>query len=419
MHRGLSVLVAALVVLTGVATPVAAQGDEEVTLTVSVVDRAGASVSDAELTATWDGGAAEATTAGNGKAFLDVPAGANVSVAVSHRNYVRNAPYPVRNASESEVTVPVSRGGTLSIDARDADGPVSGARVILRRDGAIIDDNYTDESGTYVTDSIERGEYSVVVRKSGYYRNVSTVEVDGRVERDATLRRGSVSLRFNVTDPHYSPPRPVGGVTLALGGVGEFRTLASGEQTVRAPVNSQLDLQAGGDAYETTSRRISIGEAATEVNVSVSRTPAVNLTTVSERVVAGERVAVDVVDEYGEPIPDAQITLDGEAIARTDDGGRAVVRIGNAGDHDLRASADGVQSEPVTVSAVSAETETATATSTAAPTAGATETATATETPAPDDGEGGSGVTSLGFTVLTGVLGMAVAIAALLFVRRD
>jgi hypothetical protein len=426
--RGLSLLVAALVLFAGITTPVAAQeteteteteGDGEVTLTVSVVNGAGAPVADADLTARWDEGSANVTTAGNGKAFVDVPSGADVRFDVSHSAYVRNRPHVVRNASEGDVTITVARGGSLSMRVRDSEGPVGNARVILRSGGDIVDDARTDDAGRYTVEPIEQGTYSVVVRKVGYYRNISTVEVDGSVERSAVIRQGSVTLHFNVTDPHYSPPRPVGGATLALDGVGQTVTLSSGEQVINAPVNSRIALEVSKDAYETTTRTIEIGERDRWVNVSVSRVAAANLTAVSERVVAGERVAVEVADEYGQPIENATILLDGESAARTDGTGGAAVRVPSSGEHELRARTGRLESDPVTVRAVSAETPTPESTSTPTPAPTASPTASPTATAAPQTTDGGSGVTTLGFTVLTGLLGMAVSIAALLFVRRD
>ncbi|MFB6130881.1 MAG: hypothetical protein ABEJ28_08685 [Salinigranum sp.] len=410
MVRVIAAVVVVLVALVAVAGPVGAQ--EDVTITVSVVDNAGGAVSHADLTVSWNGGSAEATTKSNGKALVDVPKGSDLNISVSHPQYVRNDPYEVTNATGEEVTVEVAPRGSLAVHASEAAGAASDARVIVRKGGHIVADGVTDGSGTYRTGAIEQGEYSVAVRKPGYYRNLSTVTVDGSVSHDVRIRQGSVSLHFEVTDPHFSPPHPVGGVTLALGGVGEFKTLASGEQDIRVPVNTDLSLSASKDGYDTVTRSVSVGEKDDRVNVSISRTKAVNLTAVNNRVVAGERVAVTAVDEYGDPIEGAAVLIDGDRTATTDASGHAAVRVSDVGEHELRARFNGTDSSSVTVRALQGETATPT------PTATATPSPTAAATPTPTETAGQSGVSTFGLTLLTGFVGIAVAIAVLVVLSR-
>ena len=79
------VLVLSLVAAAG---GVVAQSSETVTVTIAVRDQADNPISDAELDVEWDGGSTTATTAGNGKAFVDVPADARVTISVTHPRYV-------------------------------------------------------------------------------------------------------------------------------------------------------------------------------------------------------------------------------------------------------------------------------------------------------------------------------------------
>jgi hypothetical protein len=394
-----TVLVATVLVTSALAVPVAAQSDTA-TLTVTVQGPDDTAVPGAELSASWDGGSATETTAGNGKAFIDVPAGANVTIDVSSDQYVRNQPFVVTNASSSEITIDVAPKAELVVEARESSGPVADAQVIVRKGGAVIASGQTDDGGEFATGTIEAGEYGVTVRKRGYYRNSTTLDVSDTTETTLTVRQGSVTLQFNVTDPHFSPPEPVGGVTLALDSVGEFQTLSSGEQDVRVPVNAELELTASKDEYRTVSRTIDVEETARSVNVSISRREQVNLTPVSSRIVAGEVAVVRVTNEYDEPIEGATVRLDGESVSETDEDGEATVRIGTAGEHTLSARARGITSASANVTALQGDGTTA------------TPTGTATATPSPTQ----TGGTVPGFTVTAALL--AVLVTFVLLRRR-
>jgi len=390
------------------APPAAAQEDT-VTLTVGVETTSGDSVAGADLEATWDGGSRSATTASNGRAFLDVPRGVNVSIAVSHREYVRNRPVDVRNATERDLTVDVYPPGTLRVDVGDGTGPVADARVIVRKGGRIVASGRTDGDGTVASGDVERGEYSVDVVKRGYYRNVSRLTVDGEVRHRVSIRQGSASLRVRAVDPHFTPPRPVPEAVVRIDGVGEFRTLDAGTQTVDVPVNADLAVAVTKTGYETNETTVSVAETDASVNRSISRTPVVNLTTVNRRVVTGERVVLTTLDEYGDPIEGARISLDGETTVSTDASGQAALRIDSAGNHTLRAAANDRTSEPVTVTAVDPDANESTASPSPTPTA----TATTTPTPTPTTSDTGIPGFTLALTLV------ALLAAALVAARRS
>lgn len=402
------VLVAAVVVFAGLAAPVAAQEDA-VTMTVTVENQSGEPVRNATVTASWDGGSVTARTAANGKAFVDVPSGANVELDVSHPQYVRNRPYVVEDAESDEVTVDVARKGAIAVDVTDAAGPVANATVAVRRDGRVVTRGQTNASGGYRTGTIERGEYDVGVVKRGYHHNATEVDVDGNVSAAVDLHRGSVTLSFEVEDPYYDLNRPLGDVTLAVDSIGSVKTLSSGEAKMQVPVNSRLRLTAVKDGYETVSRTVDVDESDREVEVSMSLAPSLNVTSVNERTVVGESVVVDVVDEYGDPVAGATVLLDGESVATTDQSGRATVRINATGEHELVARTSDVTSDPATVRAVSADDETTTTAETTTGTTAATTATTVTE--------GTTGETTPGFTPLTGVVAL-LALTALTALRR-
>jgi len=96
----------------------------------------------------------------------------------------------------------------------------------------------------------------------------------------------------------------------------------------------------------------------------------------------GERVALTVRDEYGDPIEGAVISLDGEMAVRTDAGGQAALRIDSVGNHTVQAAVSDRTSEPMTVRAVDPDENGSTATPTP------TSTATPSPTPSPTTTDG-------------------------------
>ncbi len=354
--RILVLFVASLMVISGVPAPATATAD--VTLTVSVVNANGNPVENAELTAEWANGSTTARTASNGKAFLDVPEGADVAITVSHPNFVRNFPVEVDNATEQEVTVDVRRKGTLSVEVTDANGPVEDARVVLREEGRIVDNLRTDASGTVQFTSIEQREYSVAVRKERYFIERFDVVVNSSTDRAVSLETGTVTLTVRVVDDHFDPPRSVANATVRVGEFATIRTLDDGRQTVSIPVNTDFSLEVTKDAYETTTSNVQVGESDTTVNVTISRSPLLNLTAGNERIVAGESVVVTVRDEYGDPVEGVRIELDGEAVGETDADGQLRVQIDDPGDHELVAVNDSLRSSPISVRAIEESAET-------------------------------------------------------------
>lgn len=384
-----------------------AAADGVVTLTVTVEDRDENPVQGAELVATWEDGDATATTASNGKAFLDVPHGANVSIAVDHDEYVRNAPYDVENATEREITVDVARQGELVIRASHDDAPVDDVDVVVRKDGQRIVSGETSADGEFETGVIEQGDYTVAVVKPGYYRQSHTVTVDGSVSRAVELDRGSVLLSIELADDYYEEPRSIEGARIAVGEIATVSTLGSGEAIARVPVNTRVVLDVSKEGYEGTSRSIGIRETDRNVSVTMNREPRLEAVPGNERIVSGEQVTVSVVDEYDDPVENATIRLDGDDVEETGDDGTASVRIEEVGEHEIVAVRDGLESEPVTVRAVADETETPTATP--APTS--TPTATPFETPTPTPTEGGTA----GFGI---VLALVAVVVGVLLARR-
>jgi hypothetical protein len=411
------VLVVGLVVvasLAGAAGSAAAQSDSEVvTLTIEVVNPStNQRLGGVDLVARWNGGEATATTASNGRAFLDVPEAATVEITVEDDEYTRNEPYRIRVATEREHTIEVARQAELDVTVRDAEGPVADARVALRQDGIAVVTGRTDSDGRFDSGTVAQGRYTLSVVKPGYYRSTTEVIVAGSPERTVDIERGRVDYDVVVEDPHFDPARPVSDATVSIERVGDLTTGDRGAASTLVPVNSQLRVQVTKEGYGTATETITVNESAGSTVFSISREPSLSLTVLNERVVVGEVVAVEVTDAYGEPAAGVAIVVDGERVAETDSNGEATVRIEAAGENQLRARRGGTTSDQVTVRGVGE--------GGAEPTAAQeTEPATATETATP--GSTGSGLGPLavfGPIVALVVLGLVLVVGVVYWRRR-
>lgn len=400
-------VVLALSLVTTAGVTVAQSDGETVTVTVAVTDRAGNPISNADLDVTWDGGSTTATTAGNGKAFVDVPAGAEVTIRVTHPRYVRNSPYIISSASEREVEIEVFRKSSVRLEVSDDDGPVADARVLIERGGLDVATGRTGSNGVFESGVLQAGDYTITVSKPGYVTRRKPLEIDGDITNRVAMRRGTVAVDVRVVDPHFDPARPVSSATVTLDDIGSNRTDTGGNASVTAPVNTETTLRVTRDGYRTVERDLTVGETATTLSVDLSRTRSLTLEAANERIVAGERVIVSVTDAYGDPASVAEVYLDGERVGTTDGEGEARIRIADPGDHTLYVTKNGVRSNEVQVEAISADggsdSADATATATTTPESTGTETPTATMTTG----------TSPGFTPMLALLAMFVVAARL------
>lgn len=339
---------------------------DNVTLTVTVVDGAGNPVGNAELSATWDGGGpVNETTKSNGKAFVDVPAGADVTITVDHPFYVRNDPYVVNDATARSVEVEVARKGWATVVVEDSDGRVEDAIVQLYQDGERVVTGRTNADGVFTTGAIEQDEYRLIAFKEGYLRNMTFVTVTSETRTTTRIRQDSVLVTFGVTDDHFDPPRPLSGVNVSVGGVARVTTLGNGKVTVSVPVNDQYEVTFTKSGYGRVTKTFRVRESRTSVNASIRRIPAINVTSDNDRVVVGEPVRVTVTDEYGAPVPNATVSLDGTTVAETGGQGVASVTIEGAGNHTIRVAAEGLEATAVVEGVEPAPDETPTATPTA------------------------------------------------------
>jgi hypothetical protein len=382
VHRLAIVL---LVVLTATGTAVAvvpAGGADEragaaserapVTLTVTVTDNFNSGISNAKVTASWDGGSESSRTRANGQALIDVPEGATVRLFVNHSSYTLNNPVVVEDAATEEVQVEVFRKADAAVTVRSDGSTIEGATVTLTKNGEsrAAARGKTGSDGVFETGTIEKGTYTVSVVKPGFERNETTVDVEGSANVRVGIEVGSATVKFSVVDDHFDDPRAIEGAKVKVEGPtsGTFNTSGSGTVQFGLPVNAKYTVTVTKDGYETAERTVAIAEADKSVSFTINRKPSLSVEAVNERVVVGEKVQVTATDEYGKRVANATVEVDGETVGATDGEGVYRVTIDSAGEHTITVEANGA-SGSVTVEGVSpgggGGTGTATATATA------------------------------------------------------
>ena len=402
MRRSLTLLVTfALFCTLFVAT---AGAQSQVTLTVSVEDGDGDPVAGATINATWDDGETTARTASNGRAFVDVPEGADVSLDIEHDEYVRNQPLVVEDASERDVTVEVARKGHSTVTVVDGDDrPLDGASVQFRRGTTTVTSGETDADGTYRSGVVEQGEYRLVVVKPEYFRESRNVEVGSDTDEAVELQRGSVRLEVDIVDDHFEEPRTLEDARVSIEATNtEFDAnvrARGGTASLSVPVNTRYDVTVSKDDYLDATRTVSVTEADRSIQIATQRTPTLTVEPQNSRVVIDETTRLRVVNAYDEPVANATVTRDGETVGETDANGEVTVRIDVVGSNEFVATHDGVESEIATVEGIDPDAD--------------DESLAETPSPTPDDATG-DGV-GFGFAVAA----VALAIAAFVVRRRS
>jgi len=226
-----------LVLAAGAPYAAGAATQEQVTLTVSVVNQSGYGVSGVTINATWDGGSTSETTASNGRAFVDVPRGADVELTIDDGRYVRNLPRAVEDASNQDVTIDVALPGQVAVTASDQDGRVANATVeLINSDNRLVDEGTTSAQGVFTTQEVERKSYILVLEKPGYLVNRTSIDMNSdSVRRSVEMRLESVQITFRVLDDHFDEPRPVGEATVRIPGVGTQNTTSDGSRSSSGP----------------------------------------------------------------------------------------------------------------------------------------------------------------------------------------
>ena len=378
---------------------------EQVTITATVVDQDGRFVGGGvDVTATWDGGSVNGTTASNSQVLLDAPRGANVSIQVEDDRYVRNIPYTIEGATGQSVDVPVAESGTATITVRNsANETVENARVLLYSSGQYVTDSRTGADGTVTTSAIEQGSYRLTILKSGYLDTQSRITVGSQSSINQTIEQGEVDLVVSVEDDYFQPAETLD-ASVQIQDIGTLNTGSDGDTTFNVPVNTRYDLTVTADGYDEAQQTVSVGESDTNTTVTLDRLDEINISAQSQ-VVLGQRIPITATDEYGDPVIDATVTQDGQEIGTTNDNG--IIRVEPESEGTVTYTVDdGDTSTSITVEVFDPTEGTPTATPpTPTPTANDTATPTATSS---SDGPG--------FTPVTVVA--ALAVLSLVVYRR-
>ncbi|MEF8777138.1 MAG: PGF-CTERM sorting domain-containing protein [Haloarculaceae archaeon] len=370
LAMGMTLLLVAVALGASAVGGVAAQ-EEMVTMTLELVNDEGDTVGGVELTVSWTGGSDTYTTRANGQALVDVPRGSNPTIAVSHDTYMRNFPYEVDNASQGLVQVPVSRSGTVEVTVEGSTGPIDGAAVRLVRKGRNAASAVTGADGTVVTDPVERAEYGLVVGKPGFVTNTTNIQVTGQHERTVRIRPGAVQVQFNVADDHFSPPKPLENARISIEDTGDdLSTLEDGSRGTTAPVNREYTVTVRKDGYESVERTVRVRESARVVNLSISRTPDLNVAVVNERVVVNESTVLTATNEYGEPVADATVRIEGAVVGTTGPDGTLELPVETVGNNTYKITRGSLSNSTVVEGVEAATPTTTTTTASPTPTAG-------------------------------------------------
>lgn len=355
--KRIGLLVAALVItalLVGVGTAVAT---EDVTVSVIVTDDDENAVGGAQVTVSWDDGERTDETRSNGQALIDVPSGADVAVDVEHDDLVQNNPREVGTVSDHATVgadlYPETDG---EITVVENDTPIADATVTLTRedDTRTAATGTTDDDGVFTAEAIEVGTYEIDAEKAGYYDESASIDLRSNDGTTVALESGTERVTVSVTDGYVEEPLQTD-VTILHDGERDatLSTNADGERTVPLEVNTAYTAVVEADEYDDASNEheFTVGESETAVDYEVERAPALTLEASNERVLVGETVGVDVTDEYGDPVDDAELVLDGSTVATTDDDGSATVTIERHGELELTAQ-DGDVTDTVAVDGV-------------------------------------------------------------------
>lgn len=334
--------------------------DDTVTVTLAVVDSDGDPVGNTDLTVTWadgDGGPETVTTKSNGKALVDVPNGSDITVEIDDEEYIRNRPFERSNVGSEEIQVPVALSGQATISVVGESGnPISDAEVRVR-EGSTIETLTTDGNGEVTTSRLEQRSagkaYELVVEKPSYFDLDSTLAVTGTVNKTVTLTSGTRTLNFRVVDDHYDPAEPIKGARVRIPNVYSSQTFESGETSTSVPVNSEYTVQVNKDGYSSVGKRVVVEEENKDVTVQISRTNDLTVEAKNDKVVVGEPTSITVLDEYDDPVPNAQVTVGGENVGRTSQSGELDVPINSAGNVSIDVS-DAGQTASVTVEGIEA-----------------------------------------------------------------
>ncbi|GAB3687689.1 hypothetical protein GCM10028857_21050 [Salinarchaeum chitinilyticum] len=379
------------------------QDSEEVTIELVVTTPGGDPIGSAEATVEVNGNAETKTTTSNGRVYFDVPAGADGTVSLNHSEYVQNLAHEFDDAASGQtVETTMFEPATGEITVVDTEGePVEGATVRFRKQGnsVVVDRGDTAADGTFTSEQIEEGTYSVSVKEPGYYDVEQEIDVTGQTNETIEIEAGEVTIDLVTSDPTPEGPGQVSAnVAITLDGDEELTTTTREDEprSVILEVNQNYDVTISKANYSDLTTSLATGESDDSFTFNITREPSISLSLSNERVVVGETLRVEVTDEYDRPVEGASVSIAGETAGETDAQGVANVEIPSAGELEVGAEYDGLSAESATVTGISGSSGDGNGSS-----------------DANDSDDGGTGDGSPGFGVVAALVGVLAAVAVL------
>lgn len=327
------------------------------TVEVIVVDQSGNGIGNVEVTASWDDGEDSTQTTSSGRALLDVPTETEIEFTVEHLDgeYVKNhQPVSESNVVGEVVTIEMAEPGDAQLEVVDSDEqPVDDVRLRLYHEGdnSIVDVVYTDSEGIATFTAIEQRAYDVDTLRAGYNVAEANFTLDSaETSETIEIESNRVEVSFLVTDDHFEEPERLQGATIDIAEFGTLPpTFSDGTQDQSLPVNDEYDVTVSKEGYDAVTETLEVGEEPTALNVSIQRTPEINIEQLQDAVVVGQTTLVTITNAYDEPVAGASVSLNGESVGETDEQGQIFFNVTSDGINDLDASYQGLSASDTIV----------------------------------------------------------------------
>lgn len=327
------------------------------TVEVNVVDQSGTGIGNVEVTASWDDGEDSTQTTSSGRALLDVPSETMIEFTVDHPDgeYVKNhQPVSESDVVGEVVTIEMAEPGGAELEVVDSDEqPVDDVRLRLYHEGdnSIVDVVYTDSEGIATFTAIEQRAYDVDTLRAGYNVAEANFTLDSaETSETIEIESNRVEVNFLVTDDHFEEPERLQGAMIDIADFGSLPpTFSDGTQDQSLPVNDEYDVTVSKEGYDAVTETLEVGEEPTALNVSIQRTPEINIEQLQDAVVVGQTTLVTITNAYDEPVAGASVSLNGESVGETDDQGQIFFNVTSDGINDLDASYEGLSASDTIV----------------------------------------------------------------------
>ena len=357
--RSASIALVAIAVITvaiGVgAGTVAAQSDDRVVLEVELTKSDDGSLGNATVTAQWDNNEASTTSLVDGVARMEVPRDEDLTIQISHEEYIRNHPIEVEDYEGDRVETTLYPKAEATIEVVDSEGALQNATVRMWKRSAdrLAANGMTGTDGTFETPVIEAGDYSVEVTRPGYTSVRTELQVDNETTETILLTSDSADVDVRTRDAVLN--ESIGANIRVISDdetVLTTRTSADrGARTLSLPVNTDYTISFSKDGYESVNRSLDLEEDDRELTTNMTRLQDLVVTPDNDNIVINETLRVTVTDEYERPVEDATVSL-GEETVETDENGEATLNATTAGQFNLTAEKNDRTAGPVRVTVI-------------------------------------------------------------------